>query len=77
MKRTTKSCSTYLSAKRLQRGHWVNLTSPPLPEAAFFASPAGARGAFGDFGVDELARLGVEALWAEMGGGGGLRLWRT
>ena len=29
MNSTTKSCSTYLSAKRLHRGHWVNRT--PLP----------------------------------------------
>ena len=28
MKRTTKSCSTYLSANRLQRGHCINRTSP-------------------------------------------------
>ena len=31
MNKTTKSCSTYLSANRLQRGHCVNLTSPPPP----------------------------------------------
>lgn len=35
IKSTTKSCSTYLSANRLHRGHWVNLTSPPPPDLVF------------------------------------------
>lgn len=30
MNKTTKSCSTYLSAKRLQLGHWVRRT--PFPK---------------------------------------------
>ena len=38
MNRTTKSCSTYLSANRLQRGHCISRTSPP-PVPVRFASP--------------------------------------
>lgn len=34
IKSTTKSCSTYLSANRLHRGHCVSRTSPPAPAPA-------------------------------------------
>lgn len=37
MNSTTKSCSTYLSAKRLHRGHCVNLTSVPVVALALIS----------------------------------------
>lgn len=82
MNSTMKSCSTYLSAKRLHRGHWVNRTSPPTTPSdgdssvSFLAEfvtlgETKPEGVAVDFELPLALVLGVEYadLW--------LLLWRT
>ncbi len=56
---TTKSCSTYLSAKRLHRGHCVSLTSPTVVGLIFVSEILGAL-AFVFCEFETFARLGID-----------------
>lgn len=59
MNSTTKSCSTYLSAKRLHRGHCVNLTSPTVVALIFVSVTLGVL-ALDFWKLEAVARLGID-----------------
>ena len=76
---TTKSCSTYLSANRLHRGHCVSRTSPPAPPpcgvvgfAADFASSAPPRAANVEKDEGDVTAAAAAAAAAAAGGKGGV-----